>query len=118
MLSVGSDDEDGPAGAAGEGKLGGAGKPKLRRVESLNNLKGDGEEGGLGPRGRSLTSAYNESDALGMDLAAVVTHLKQVCPMSSCFALLSLVGRWGPVVVVSATKERARKERRHFSPRI
>lgn len=85
MLSVGSDDEDGPAGAAGEGKLGSAGKSKLRRVESLNNLKEDGEEGGLGPRGRSLTSAYDESDALGMDLAAVVTHLKQVCAMSSLF---------------------------------
>lgn len=55
------------------------GKPKLRRVESLNNLKGEGEEyGSLSGRGRSYTAIDGDTDALGLDLAAVVTHLKEV----------------------------------------
>lgn len=73
--SIGSDALD----DGGAGKMVGRGaKVKLRRVESLNNLKEEGE-GLAASRERSHSVAHDESDALGIDLAAVVTHLKEVC---------------------------------------
>lgn len=57
----------------------GAGKhqQQLRRVESLNNLKEEGEEYGVTGE-RSSSIEHDGGDALGIDLAAVVTHLKEV----------------------------------------
>ena len=78
-LSVGSNAADDGSVAPGGGSAAAGGKPKLRRVESLNNLKGEGEEfGGLSGRARSYTTVDGDTDALGQDLAAVVNHLKEV----------------------------------------
>ena len=79
MLSVGSNaGDDDNVGSAG------AGKPKLRRVESLSSLKGEAEEYGGMSRGRSYTAVDGDADALGQDLAAVVTHLQEVRANRGC----------------------------------
>ena len=90
MLSVGSNaGDDDNVGSAG------AGKPKLRRVESLSSLKGEAEEYGGMSRGRSYTAVDGDADALGQDLAAVVTHLQEVranrgCGMRLCGYMCSM----------------------------
>ncbi|CAM9503394.1 unnamed protein product, partial [Scytosiphon promiscuus] len=76
MRSAGSNVTDDESVASNGGAPSG-GKPKLRRVESLNSLKEEGDEYGGGVRGRSFTAASTDPDALGLDLAAVVTHLKE-----------------------------------------
>lgn len=82
VINAADDGAVAPGGGAAAG-----GKPKLRRVESLNSLKGEGEEyGGLAGRRRSYTTVDGDSDALGLDLAAVVTHLKEVRSSKKSFA--------------------------------
>lgn len=58
---------------------GGWARSKLRRVESLNNLS-DNSEGidSARSRDRSSSMSHDGRDGLGDDLAAIVTHLKQV----------------------------------------
>lgn len=97
--SIGSDarDEDasGGGGTGTGGKLGGTGKAKLRRVESLNNLKEEGEEYGLSGKGeRSSSIAHDERDDLGMDLAEIVTHLKEVRGEVCCVSGVGNEGSW------------------------
>ncbi|CAM9808152.1 unnamed protein product, partial [Ectocarpus fasciculatus] len=76
VVSNAADDDSIPSSGSG---VASGGKPKLRRVESLNNLREDGEEygGKSESRDRSFTAANINPDALGLDLAAVVTHLKE-----------------------------------------
>lgn len=112
LLSVGSnnaaDDDSVPAtGGAVPG-----GKPKLRRVESLNNLQKEGEEyGGLSnSRGRSFTAVNDDTDALGLDLAAVVTHLKEVCTVSFRCCVLQMVHDF-----VSTNRQARRTSFRHLN---